>query len=127
MSSQALQKLPALPAASRKVKHAVQHSDLDQAQRDLTVSQYLVRVSRQTTLPAENKTIASESQPADAVSEQGMVLHLHLPSWSHSTIIVAHALHISTLADFNLCMQCFSSWMISCAVQALWLHLLRSW
>lgn len=47
------------------------HSDLDQAQRDLTVSQYLVRVSRQSTLPAENKSIASESQPADALSVQG--------------------------------------------------------
>lgn len=95
MSSQALQKLPALPAASGKVKHGMQHSDLDQAQRDLTVSQYLVRVSRQSTLPAENKTIASKSQPADALSEQGAFLHL--PSWSHPTIVVAHA-HICTSA-----------------------------
>lgn len=47
------------------------HSDLEQAQRDLTVAQYLVRVSRQSTLPAENKSIASESQPADALSVQG--------------------------------------------------------
>jgi hypothetical protein len=65
--------LPALPAASGKVKHGVQHSDLDQAQRDLTVSQYLVRVSRQSTLPAENNTIASESQPAEALSVQGIL------------------------------------------------------
>ncbi len=95
MSSQALQMLPDLPAASGKVKHGVQHSDLDQAQRDLTVSQYLVRVSRQSTLPAEIKTIASESQPADASSLQGMFLYLS--SWSHLTIIVVHA-HICTSA-----------------------------
>ncbi len=64
--------LPVLPAASDKVKHIVQHSDLDQAQRDLTVSQYLVRVNRQSTLPAEIKTIASETQSADASSVQGV-------------------------------------------------------
>ena len=85
----------ALPAASGKAKYDVQHSDLDQAQRDLTVSQYLVRVSRQSTLPAENKSIASESQPADALSVQGMFLYLS--SWSRLTIIVVHA-HTRTSA-----------------------------
>jgi len=94
--------LPALAAASGKVKHGVQHSDLDQAQRDLTVSQYLVRVSRQSTLPAENKTIASESQPADALSVQGVFLDLSCRS--HLAIIVVHA-HICTSAG-QLTLSC---------------------
>ena len=98
----------ALPAAIGKAKCDVQcdvqHSDLEQAQRDLTVAQYLVRVSRQSTLPAENKSIASESQPADALSVQGMFLYLS--SWYHLTIIVVHAHTCTSARQLTLIWAC---------------------
>ena len=107
MSSQALQKLPALPAACGKVQHGVQHSDLDQAQRDLTVSQYFVRVSRQNTLPAEDKTIVSESQPSNALSVQGILLDLS--SGTHPAIIVVHAHNCTLARQLTLICACDAS------------------